>query len=171
MLLYDLTLPQYVKTLGNLEEILRKASAFADSKKIDMQVLFQDRLAADMLPMGRNIQIACDTAKLTAGLLTGTTPPKFEDNEVTLNDFMARIAKTKEYLKTIHAEQFQGAAERKVEMARYPGQYMTGLEYAANHSLPNFYFHVTVVYSILRNNGVEIGKKDYLGAMPYKSLT
>lgn len=170
MNVFDVTVPQFVKVLGNLESILTKANAFADTKKIEMSVLLQDRLAPDMFPLGRQIQILCDTAKFSAGYLTGTTPPKFEDNEVTYADFQARIAKTKAYLQTISPEQYKGAEERKIELPRQPGQYLTGAEYAITHSIPNFYFHVSMAYAILRNNGVDIGKNDYLGARPFKPL-
>lgn len=170
MSLYDVTIPQFVRTLGNLEEILKKANAYADAKKFDMGVLLNTRLAPDMLPLGKNIQIATDTAKFCAAFLAKTAAPKFEDSETTYAEFMTRIAKTKEFLATVKAEQFNGAEHVKVELPRNPGEYLTGLDYVTTHTLPNFYFHVTVVYAILRANGVEIGKKDYLGQRPFKKI-
>ncbi|MBX3016885.1 MAG: DUF1993 domain-containing protein [Bdellovibrionaceae bacterium] len=170
MNLYDVMIPQYLRTLTAAEAILKKAAAHADMKKFDVQVLLNDRLAPDMLPLGKQIQIASDAAKISAGFLTGTTPPKFEDNEVTFAEFQARLAKTKEYLSTLKREQFEGAEKRKVELPRNPGEFMTGIDYAMSHAMPNFFFHMTTMYAILRHNGVEIGKKDFLGARPFQKL-
>jgi len=167
-MLYDITLPAFIKTLGNLQKILDKSAAFADSKKIAPEVLLQSRLAPDMFPLMRQIQIVCDTAKLGAARLTGKEAPVHEDKEVTLADAKARIDSVLTYLKTFKPEDFKGAEERKISQPRWEGKWLTGTEYTLHHVLPNFYFHTTTAYAILRHNGVEIGKKDYLGDMPYK---
>lgn len=167
-MLYDITIPSFIKTLGNLQKILDKSAAFADSKKITPEVLLQSRLAPDMFPMIRQIQIVCDTAKLCASRLTGLEAPVHDDKEVTLPEIKARIESVITYLKTFKPEHFQGAEERKISQPRWEGKWLTGTEFTLHHALPNFYFHTTTTYSILRHNGVEIGKKDYLGDMPYK---
>jgi hypothetical protein len=167
-MLYDITLPAFIKTLGNLQKILDKSAAFADSKKIAPEVLLQSRLAPDMFPLMRQIQIVCDTAKLGAARLTGKEAPVHEDKEVTLAEAKARIDSVLTYLKTFKPEDFKGSEERKISQPRWEGKWLTGTEYTLHHVLPNFYFHTTTAYAILRHNGVEIGKKDYLGEMPYK---
>lgn len=167
---YNVSVVPFIKTLGRIEAFMQIAAGWADSKKVETSVLLQLRLAPDMLPLSRQIQIVCDTTKFAAGYLTGTTAPKFEDNEVTWNEFVERIAKTKAYLMTLKPEQFNGAAERKIELPRKPGQFLTGEEYLTQHALPNSYFHSSVIYALLRSNGVDIGKKDFLGDMPYKTL-
>jgi hypothetical protein len=167
-MLYDITLPAFIKTLGNLQKILDKSAAFADTKKFAPEVLLQSRLAPDMFPLIRQIQIVCDTAKLGASRLTGKEAPTHDDKEVTLAEIKNRIESVVNYLKTYKPEDFKGAEERKISQPRWEGKWLTGTEYTLHHVLPNFYFHTTTAYAILRHNGVEIGKKDYLGDMPYK---
>lgn len=167
-MLFEMTVPQFSKMLHNLSRILDKAQAFADVKKIDSSVLLTSRLAPDQFPLGRQIQIACDTAKLGASRLTGKEAPVHEDKEVTLPEFKARIESVLGYLQTFKAEDFKDAADRKITQPRWEGKWLTGKEFAHEHAIPNIYFHVTTAYAILRHNGVEIGKKDYLGEMPYK---
>jgi len=167
-MLYDITIPSFLKTLGNLQKILDKAAAYADSKKFAPEVLLQSRLAPDMFPMIKQIQITCDTAKLAASRLTGKEAPIHDDKETTLAEIRARIESVREYLKTFKPEDFKGADDRKISQPRWEGKWMTGTEYVHHHVLPNFYFHMTTTYAILRHNGVEIGKKDYLGDMPFK---
>ncbi len=167
-MLFDLTIPAFIKTLGNLQKILDKSAAFADAKKIAPEVLLQSRLAPDMFPLIRQIQIICDTAKLGASRLTGKEAPTHDDKEVTLAEIKTRIDSVVTYLKTFKPEDFKGAEERKISQPRWEGKWMTGEEYTLHHILPNLYFHTTTAYAILRHNGVEIGKKDYLGDMPYK---
>ena len=168
IMIYELTVPQFVKTLKNLNAILDKAAGFADSKKFDMAVLLESRLAPDMLPFVRQIQITCDTAKLGASRLTGKAAPAQEDNEKTLSEVKARIESTIAYLQTMKVEDYQKAATAIVTTPRWEGKTLTGEQYAVHHVIPNFYFHVTTAYAILRHNGVDIGKKDFLGEMPYK---
>ena len=167
-MMYEITIPTFTKTLKNLDSILEKASAFADQKKFDSKVLLQSRLAPDMLPLVRQIQIACDTAKLGASRLTGKDAPVHDDKEETLAEIRNRIKDTVKYLETLTSKDFTDAESRKVTQARWEGKYLTGQDYALEHAIPNIYFHVTTAYAILRHNGVDIGKKDYLGALPYK---
>jgi len=167
-MLHDITIHQFTKTLQNLSHCLDKAAGFADAKKFDASVLLASRLAPDQFNLLRQIQIACDTAKSGAARLTGKEAPAHEDNEKTVADLKARIEKVATYLKTYTAKDFVGAEARHITQPRWAGKYLTGSEFALQHMLPNFYFHVTTAYAILRHNGVELGKKDYLGDMPFK---
>lgn len=167
-MLFDVTIAPFTKVLHNLSLILDKAEAFALSKKIETEVLLNSRLAADMFPLTRQVQIACDTAKLCAARLAGKEAPKHDDNERTLADLKARIQSTIQYLETFSKKDFEGAESRHITQPRWEGKYLTGTEYAFQHAIPNIYFHVTTAYAILRHNGVEVGKKDYLGEMPFK---
>jgi uncharacterized protein len=167
-MLYDITIPQFMKMLHNLSKIIDKGATFAESKKIDSEVFANFRLAPDQFPLARQVQIACDTAKLCAARLTATDAPLHDDSEKTLADLKNRIQSTLQYLESVRPEQFKGAEERKISQPRWEGKYLLGTEYALQHALPNIYFHITTAYSILRHNGVEVGKKDYLGEMPYK---
>jgi uncharacterized protein len=167
-MLYDITIVQFTKTLQNLSLCLDKAAAFADVKKFDAQVLLGSRLAPDQFALLRQVQIACDTAKTGASRLTGKEAPTHADDEKTVADAKARIDKVIAYLATFSAKDFAGAEQRHVSQPRWAGKYLTGHEFALQHMIPNFFFHVTTAYAILRHNGVELGKKDYLGPMPYK---
>jgi hypothetical protein len=168
-MLYEITIPQFTKMLQNLNKILDKAALYAEAKKFDSEVLLNDRLFPDQFNFIRQIQIACDTAKLGASRLTGKEAPTHEDKEKTLPELKARIESVITYLGTFSESDFKGAEERKISQPRWEGKYLTGKEFVLQHALPNLYFHITTAYSILRHNGVEVGKKDYLGAMPYKS--
>lgn len=167
-MIYDLTVPQFIKTLKNLDAMLDKAAGYADSKKFEMDVLLNARLAPDQFPLTRQIQIVCDTAKLGASRLTGKSAPVQEDNEKTLADVKARIQSVITYLQTFKNEDYKNAETITVTQPRWEGKTLTGLEYAIHHVIPNFYFHVTTAYAIMRHNGVDLGKKDFLGQMPYK---
>ena len=168
---YDITVVQFSKMLQNLQHILNKGAAFAESKKIDVSVLLNARLAADQFHLIRQVQIACDTAKLGAARLTGTvdSAPKHADDETSFEQVQQRIGDTIAYLQSFSAADFNQAATIKVSQPRWEGKYLTGEEFLIQHVLPNLYFHITTAYAILRHNGVDVGKKDYLGAMPYKS--
>lgn len=168
MLMYELTVPQFIKSLHNLSAILDKGAQYADSKKVDMEVLLNSRLAPDQFPLSRQIQIACDTAKFCAARLTGKDAPVFPDTEKTLPEFQERIKAVTSYLESVSAKDYEGSAQKHITQARWEGQYLTGEEYVVNHAVPNFYFHMTTAYAILRHNGVDIGKKDYLGKLPLK---
>ncbi len=155
----------FIPVLSNLSAILEKSTALATAKKFDSSVLVTSRLAPDMLPLARQVQIACDTAKKGAARLAGLEAPPFEDNEKTIEELRTRIAKTIDYLKTIPASAFEGAEERDIKV---PAGERTldfkGLAYLQRWILPNLFFHVTTAYNILRHNGVEIGKRDFLGS-------
>lgn len=165
---HEIAVTQFTKMLNNLDAILDKAQTFAESKKIDVEVLLNSRLVADQFNLIRQVQIACDTAKLCASRLSGKEAPAHEDNEKTLAELKARIAKVTAYLATFSKKDFDGAEERHISQPRWEGKYLNGFEFFIQHAIPNFYFHVTTAYSILRHNGVEVGKKNYLGEMPFK---
>lgn len=170
-MLYDLTVTQFCKMLNNLNTVLEKGAQFADTKKIDVDVLLNSRLAPDQFPLVRQVQIACDTAKLGVARLVGKvdSAPKHADTETTLAELQARIQSVLEYLNQFKREDFANAETIHVSQARWEGKYLSGMEFAIQHAIPNLYFHITTTYAILRHNGVELGKKDYLGPMPYKS--
>jgi uncharacterized protein len=167
-MIYQLTVTQFTKMLHNLTSILDKAAQFADAKKIDVGVLLESRLAPDQFNFIRQVQIACDTAKLGASRLTGKEAPKHADTEKTLPELKNRIKETISYLETFTEKDYSEAPTRHISQPRWEGQYLTGEEFVLHHAVPNFYFHMTTAYSILRNNGVEVGKKDYLGKMPFR---
>ncbi len=167
-MLYEVTIPQFAKMLLNLNMILDKAAKHAEAKKFEVEVLLNSRLAPDQFNLIRQIQIACDTAKLAASRLTGKDAPVHEDNEKTLSDLRARIQQTVSYLNNFTAKDFEGAEEKRITQPRWEGKYLLGFEFANQHALPNLYFHITTAYAILRHNGVDVGKKDFLGEMPYK---
>lgn len=167
-MLYEITIPQFMKMLRNLNAILGKADAFAESKKIDVGVLLNARLAPDQFNLIRQIQIACDSAKLCASRLTGKDAPIHDDNESSLPQLRTRIEHVISFLATFSAADFREAGEKKITQPRWEGKWLTGFEYVNQHAIPNVYFHITTAYSILRHNGVDVGKKDYLGEMPYK---
>ena len=162
--MYDASIPVLQHTLGSLAAILGKAAAHASSKKIDPSVLINARLFPDMFPLGKQIQIATDQAKGSAARLAGIDIPKFEDNETTFDQLQARIAKTIAFLDGIKANQIDGSEGRDIVLQLHgtPLEFK-GKDYLINWVLPNFYFHVTTAYSILRHNGVDIGKDDFLG--------
>ena len=164
--LYQASIPVFIRMLGNLSAILDKAAAHAEAKKIDPAVFINARLAPDMYPLSRQIQIATDRVKGCAARLAGVEVPSYPDNEATFPDLQARIAKTVAFLHSVSAEQINGSEEREVTLKmRDKDIHLLGQPYLLNFALPNFYFHVTAAYAILRHNGVEIGKMDYAG--PY----
>jgi hypothetical protein len=167
-MLYELTIPQFAKTLQNLIHILNVGAKHAETKKFEFEVLLNSRLAPDQFNLTRQIQIACDTAKLCAARLTGKDAPVHEDNEKTLGELKSRIEQVIRYLNTFSKNDYAGAEEKRITQPRWEGKYLSGHEYVVHHAIPNFYFHITTAYSILRHNGVDIGKKDYLGELPYK---
>lgn len=170
-MLYDLTVVQFSKMLKNLSTILDMGAEFATTKKIDVSVLLNSRLAPDQFNLIRQVQIACDTAKLGVARLAGKvdSAPKHEDGDASLPELQARIQSVLDYLATFSEKDFAEAETIKVSQPRWEGKYLTGLEFAIQHAIPNLYFHITTAYTILRHNGVDVGKKNYLGAMPYKS--
>jgi hypothetical protein len=166
--MYNILIPQFTKMLKNLDHLLDKGAEYASVKKFDFEVLLNTRLAPDQFTLLKQIQIACDVAKLGASRLTGKDAPTNDDKETTLPELKKRIQQTISYLATFTKDDFNGADERKVSQPRWEGKYLTGYEYAMQHTIPNLYFHITTTYAILRNNGVDVGKKDYLGEMPFK---
>ena len=151
--------------LGALAKVLAKGEANITERKIDPAVILSGRLAPDMLPLTKQVQIASDTAKFAASRLTGREAPSFEDNEQTFAELQARIAKTTDYLATFSAADLDGSEDRTI-MRKSRGSELnfTGLEYLQRFALPNFFFHVTTAYDILRHNGVPLSKTDFLGA-------
>lgn len=162
--MYQASVPRFVNILGNLSAILDKAQAHAEARKLDDTVLTSFRLYPDMLPMTKQVQIACDAAKGVVARLAGVEIPVHEDNEKTLADLKARIEKTVAFLQGLAAAQIDGTEEKEIVIRR--GDKETrykGMQFLLDRAVPNFYFHVTTAYNILRHNGVEIGKRDYLG--------
>ncbi len=164
MSMYQASVPVFIRMLNNLTAILSKAAAHAESKKIDPAVLINSRLFPDMLPFAKQVQIASDHAKGAAARLAGLEPPKFEDNETTFAELTARVQKTIAYLNTVKPEQIDGSEGKTITLAmRTRTLTFEGMPYLLNFALPNFYFHVTTAYAILRHNGVELGKQDFIG--------
>ena len=165
--MYDISVAAFSRTLKNLSGILDKAIAYAAAKKFDGKVLVEARLFPDMFPLSSQVRIACDFAKGCSGRLAGVEVPKHEDNESTLEELQARIAKTLDFLGTIKPQQLQGSDERTIthEM-RVQTLKMPGLQYLSGFALPNFYFHATTAYVLLRHNGLELGKRDFIGPSP-----
>ncbi len=162
--------PQFTKMLNNLSAMLDKAQAFADLKKCDAANLLTMRLAPDQFNFTRQVQIACDSAKAYVAKLTTKEAPKHEDAETTIPQLKERIQKTITFLNTIKPEDFNGWAEVKTTNPRREGKYLPGSEFAMQQAIPNFYFHVTTAYSILRSSGLDIGKKDFLGELNWRPL-
>lgn len=162
--MYQASVPRFASTLRNLSALLDKAQAHCEAKKIDPAVLGATRLIADMLPLSRQVQIACDTAKGAVARLAGAEIPKHEDTEQTPAELKQRIAKTIDFILSVKAERIDGSEAREVVL-KLGGKdtRFDGLQYLLGFAWPNFYFHVTTAYNILRANGVDIGKRDYLG--------
>jgi hypothetical protein len=162
--MYQASVPRFVNILGNLSNILDKAQAHIDAKKIDASVLTTYRIFPDMLPMSKQVQIACDTAKGVVARLAGVEIPAYEDNEVTLADLKARIAKTVAFIQGFKPEQIDGTEDKAIVTKRGDKEtHYKGMQFLLGHAVPNFYFHVTTTYNILRHNGIDIGKRDFLG--------
>jgi uncharacterized protein len=167
-MIYALTVVQFTKMLNNLDAVLAKAIPFAESKKIDVEVLLNSRLAPDQFNLIRQIQIACDAAKLCVAKITVKDAPVHDDKETTLAQLRTRITETIQFINSVPEKDFANISETRITQPRWEGKYLFAPEYVIQHSIPNVYFHITTAYQILRHNGVEVGKKDYLGAMPYK---
>ncbi len=164
--MYQASIPVFVKQLSNLSAILKKAEAHALTKKIDPEVFINARLAPDMFPLSRQIQIATDGVKGCAARLAGVEVPSYPDTEKTFPQLQARIAKTIEFIKTFSAKQIDGTEESKVTLKLRDQEHtFRGQPYLLNFVLPNLYFHMTTAYAILRHNGVDIGKKDFIGGL------
>ena len=164
--MYQASVPVFVKGLTNLKGILEKAAAHALAHKIDDTVFVTARLYPNMLPLSKQVQIASDFARGTTARLAGSEPPSMEDNEKTLADLIARVQKTIDFVKPFTAAQIDGSEGREITRpVRGQPKTFTGINYLVLYAMPNFYFHTATAYAILRHNGVEIGKSDFLGTM------
>jgi hypothetical protein len=162
--MYQASVPVFDRMLENLAAILSKGAASAEARRIDPLVLFGARLAPDMFPLSRQVQIACDFAKGTCARLAGLEPPKFEDVEASFPDLLARIERTRKFLATLGAAQIDGSEARVIQIkAGKQDLEFNGLDYLRGFATPNFYFHTTAAYAILRHNGVDLGKRDFVG--------
>jgi len=162
--MYQVSVPRFIHTLGNLSKIFDKAEAYAEQKKLDPSVLPNARLYPDMLPLTAQVQIACDAAKGAAARLAGIPIPAFEDDEKTIADLKARIDKTVKFLETLKPAQIDGSEDKDIHLKLGAREVdWKGMQYLLGFALPNFYFHVVTAYDILRHNGVEIGKRDFIG--------
>ena len=173
MVIHKVVVSQFTKMLGNLQAILDETAKYADEKKFDVEDLLQFRLAPDQFNLMRQLQIACDTAKSGAAKLTDTekSAPEHVDSEKTLSEIKVRIESVTSYLDGFSPEDFADSVEQRITQPRWKGKTLSGQEYLIQHVVPNFYFHITTAYAILRHNGVNIGKRSYLGAMPYREAT
>lgn len=175
--LYSVSIPPMIKGLKVLSTLLDKSMAHADTKGTErqpgskhMETLLQQRLIFDQFPLVRQIQVASDQAKGAVGRLTEMEIPKYEDTEKTVEELKARLDKTIKFLEQVKPEQIIGKEDVKISLPYYPDKYFTGLEYVTEYLLPNFYFHMTTAYAIMRKNGVNIGKADFIGGLPLKDL-
>jgi uncharacterized protein len=163
------SLPSFEISLNALSAVLDKAAAFTAAKKLEPAVLLHSRLSPDMFDLTRQVQVAADNAKNGTARLAGVEPPRYEDNETTIDQLKERIAKTVAYLKTLDRSTIDASADREITFPLGPAKgHMTGADYLNHFLLPNFHFHVTAAYAILRHLGVDIGKRDFLGAIPIK---
>ena len=162
--MYTETFSQMKKYLGQLDKWLNAAAEYGKAKSFDPNVLASQRLAPDQFPLARQVQICCDSAKLAAAYLSGKSAESQPDTEQTLEQLQTRVRATIQYLDGFSADDYAGAATRVVSQPRWKGEWMTGADYLLQHALPNFFFHLTTAYAILRHNGVALGKRDFLGA-------
>jgi hypothetical protein len=164
--MYQASIPVFIRQLNNLSAILKKGEEHALAKKIEPEVFINARLAPDMFPLSRQVQIATDGVKGAAARLAGVEVPSYPDTEKTFSELQARIAKTIEFAKTFSAKQIDGTEEKKVTLKMRDREVgFLGQAYLLNFVLPNLYFHITATYAILRHNGVDIGKKDFIGGL------
>ena len=164
--MYEASVPVFIRMLKNLAAILAKGAAYAEAKKIEPTVLVNSSLYPDMFSLARQVQIASDAAKGCGARLAGREPPKFEDNEATFPELLTRIDKTIAYLETLKPEQINGSEQKTITLQiRKNTLTFLGMPFLLNFALPNFYFHVTTAYDILRHCGVEIGNQDFIGAL------
>ncbi len=165
MSVHEQTVFQMSKMLRNLDGFLDKAVASAEERSFDPEVLVEARLAPDQYPLRRQIQAACDAAKAGVARLAGLEPPSHPDEETTLPQLRARIAKTLAFLETVGPDKLDGRSDTEIKLPFAPGKALKASDYLMEMSLPNFYFHVTSAYAILRHNGVALGKRDFVGSL------
>ncbi|MBS0447157.1 MAG: DUF1993 domain-containing protein [Proteobacteria bacterium] len=164
--MYTASVPQFTRILGNLVSWFAKAEAHAEAKKFDPSVYFELRLAPDMLAFAKQVQIACDTVKFAVARLSDVEAPKFEDNEKTFAELRQRVQRTLDYIQSVPADKIDGTDAKEVTLPRRDGPLtMTGEAYLQRFVLPNFFFHATMTYALLRQAGVDLGKMDFLGAL------
>lgn len=166
--MYDSIFVQFRKQLGQLDKWLESADSFAKARSFDPSVFLGLRLAPDQFAFARQVQATCDVAKLAASRLTGKEAPSNADTEQTLDELRARVRSTQAFLGGLSAKDFEAAAGRVVTQPRWEGKTMSGADYFVEHALPNFFFHLSHAYAILRHNGVPVGKRDYLGPLSLK---
>jgi hypothetical protein len=165
--IYQASVPVFIQMLEGLSAILVKTAAHAEARKIEPAVFCQLRLYPDMLPLARQVTMACDFAKLATARLAAVEAPKYADDEQTFEELQARIAKTLAFIRSVPQAEVEAGAERRISMKLAAGQHeFTGPGYLMHMALPNFFFHVTTAYAILRGNGVELGKRDFIGSLP-----
>jgi hypothetical protein len=170
MSMSNASIPVFEIGLNALSALLDKAEAYAGAKRIDPTVLLNARLFPDMFALTRQVQSACDQAKNGGARLAGVEPPRYEDNEKTIAELRTRIATTVAFVKTLDAKKIDAAADREITFPLGPNKgHMRGVDYLNHFALPNFHFHLTTAYDILRHCGVEIGKRDFLGAIPMRT--
>jgi hypothetical protein len=167
--MYYLIIAEMKKQLGQLDLWLEKAAAYASAKSFDPNVFVGLRLAPDQFAFARQVQNTCDTAKLAAARLGGKEAPKHADTEQTLDELRARVRSVIGYLDGFTAGDFKDAATRVITQPRWEGKVMSGADYFVEHAIPNFYFHLAHTYAILRHNGVDLGKRDYLGTISLRN--
>jgi hypothetical protein len=167
--MYTEMFSQMKKHLGQLDKWLGTAAEYAKAKSFDPNIILGLRLAPDQFPFAQQVQTTCDTAKLAASRLTGKAAEPQADTETTLDELRARVRTVIGYLDGLSAKDFEGAAARVVTQPRWEGKWMTGAGYFLEHAVPNFYFHLTTAYAILRHNGVKVGKRDFLGALSQRA--
>lgn len=167
--MYDETFRQMKKMLGQLDHWLETAGTHAKAKSFDPNLFLGFRLAPDQFAFARQVQIACDSVKLAAARLSGKEAPVHADTEQTLDELRARVQSVIGYLDGFSAKDFEGAATATITQPRWEGKTMTGADYFLEHAVPNFFFHATTAYAILRHNGVPLGKRDYLGALTQRA--
>jgi hypothetical protein len=163
--MYFQVIAQCTQSLKNLEICLDKAERYAAAKKFDVGVLLSSRLAPDMQPLTYQVQSACDYVKGGAAWLSGQTPPRHEDNEQTIDELRARIRKTIAFADSVHEAQYVRASESRVKLSWAPGKVISGEDYLLQMTIPNTFFHIAMAYAILRHNGVDVGKMDFLGSI------
>jgi hypothetical protein len=167
--MHYLVIRQFIRSLKNLDGLLEKATAYAQKRKFDVNNFFTARIAPDMLPFPAQVRIACDNAKAAAANLSGKENPKHEDNETNFEQLRARIAKCVAFLETFKAEDFaKSTGETIIKLPNNPGKVLKADEYLFGRQIPNFYFHLTTAYNLLRAGGVEIGKSDFIGQLELK---
>lgn len=161
----ELSITQMSKMLRNLDAWLGKAEAYAQERGFEVDVLMSARLAPDQFTLDRQVQAACDTAKMTAARLTGGEAPSHPDDETTIAQLRERVRSTLAYLETVTHEAFEGSADREIQLPFAKGKACKGSDYLVEFAVPNFYFHATMAYAIMRHNGVSVGKFDFIGGM------